>query len=112
MPNGTKAFEDPALLNTRERYRALAINGVAEAIPVVIGFADWRMPGGSLTPVFVVGSDLRAGGLEPWDPVEGRIESLARDKAVAVDRTYFDRLGVSGLGARAEIRQQACGWRR
>jgi putative ABC transport system permease protein len=46
MPRGTKAFEDPALLNTRERYRALAINGVADAIPVVIGFADWRMPSG------------------------------------------------------------------
>ena len=106
MPRGTKAFEDPSLLNTRERYRALAINGVAEAIPVVIGFADWRMPGGAMTPVFVIGSDLRAGGLQPWDLVEGRIEALASAKAVAVDRTYFDRLGISGIGATAEIRQQ------
>jgi putative ABC transport system permease protein len=81
------------LLNTRERYRALAINGVADAIPVVIGFADWRMPSGAMTPVFVIGSDLRAGGLQPWDLVEGRIEALASAKAVAVDRTYFDRLG-------------------
>jgi len=94
------------LLNTRERYRALAINGVADAIPVVIGFADWRMPGGAMTPVFVIGSDLRAGGLQPWDLVEGRIEALTSAKAVAVDRTYFDRLGVSGIGATAEIRQQ------
>src|SRR3954451_23431884 len=47
MPRGTKCFEDPSLLNARERYRALAINGVVEAIPVVIGFADWRMPGGA-----------------------------------------------------------------
>lgn len=106
MPQGTKCFEDPSLLNTRERYRALAINGVAEAIPVVIGFADWRMPSGAMTPVFVIGSDLRSGGLQPWDLVEGRIEALANPKAVAVDRTYFDRLGVSGIGATAEIRQQ------
>jgi putative ABC transport system permease protein len=63
MPRGTKCFEDPSLLNTRERYRALAINGVVEAIPVVIGFADWRMAGGATTPVFVIGSDLRSGGL-------------------------------------------------
>src|SRR6476659_9382260 len=42
MPRGTKGFEDPSLLNTRERYRALAVNGVADAIPVVIGFADLR----------------------------------------------------------------------
>jgi putative ABC transport system permease protein len=106
MPRGTKAFEDPSLLNTRARYRALAINGVAEAIPVVIGFADWRMPSGAMTPVFVIGSDLRAGGLQPWDLVEGRIEALANARAVAVDRTYFDRLGISGIGATAEIRQQ------
>src|SRR5205809_3915814 len=39
MPKGTKCFEDPSLLNLRDRYRALSINGVAEAIPVVIGFA-------------------------------------------------------------------------
>src|SRR5215211_4303965 len=106
MPKGTKCFEDPSLLDTRQRSRALAVAGVAEAIPVVIGFADWRTPSGSSTPVFVVGSDLRSGGLEPWNLVEGRIESLSTPNAVAIDRTYFGRLGVSGLGARAEIRQQ------
>jgi putative ABC transport system permease protein len=105
MPRGTKCFEDPSLLNTRERYRALAINGVADAIPVVIGFADWRMSGGASTPVFVIGSNLRSGGLQPWDLVEGQVEALSNPKAVAVDRTYFDRLGVSGIGATAEIRQ-------
>jgi putative ABC transport system permease protein len=106
MPNGTKCFEDPSLLDTRQRSRALAIPGTVEAIPVVIGFADWRTPNGSSTPVFVVGSDLRSGGLEPWNLVEGRIESLSTPNAVAVDRSYFDRLGISGVGARAEIRQQ------
>lgn len=106
MPKGTKCFEDPSLLETRERYRALAIDGVSDAIPVVIGFADWRMPTGATTPVFVVGSDLRSGGLQPWNLVEGRIEALSAPKAVAVDRSYFDRLGISGLGATAEIRQQ------
>jgi putative ABC transport system permease protein len=106
MPQGTKCFEDPSLLDTRERYRALAVNGVAEAIPVVIGFADWRMPSGATTPVFVIGSDLRAGGLQPWNLVEGQIEALSTPKAVAVDRSYFDRLGISGIGAAAEIRQQ------
>lgn len=106
MPRGTKCFEDPSLLNTRERYRALAVNGVAEAIPLVIGFADWRMPGGAMTPVFVVGSDLRAGGLQPWNLTDGRVEALSSPKAIAVDSSYFDRLGISGIGATAEIRQQ------
>ena len=106
MPQGTKCFEDPSLLDTRERYRALSIDGVLDAIPVVIGFADWRTPNGATTPVFVIGSDLRAGGLQPWNLVEGRIEALSTPKAVAVDRSYFDRLGISGIGAIAEIRQQ------
>src|SRR5262245_37823891 len=44
MPRGTKCFEDPSLIDLRKRYRALSIEGVAEAVPVVIGFADWKMP--------------------------------------------------------------------
>ena len=106
VPKGTKCFEDPSLLDTRQRSRALSVAGTAEAIPVVIGFADWRTPAGSSTPVFVVGSDLRSGGLEPWNVVEGRIESLSTPNTVAVDRSYFDRLGITGIGSRAEIRQQ------
>jgi putative ABC transport system permease protein len=106
MPRGTKCFEDPSLLDTRMRGRTLAVPGVANAIPMVIGFADWRMPSGSSTPVFVVGSDLRAGGLQPWNVVEGRMESLSTPNAVAVDKSYLSRLGISGMGARAEIRQQ------
>jgi putative ABC transport system permease protein len=107
MPKGTKCFEDPSLIDARQRSRALSIPGTAEAIPVVIGFADWRAPNGSSTPVFVVGSDLRAGGLEPWNVVQGRIEALSTPNSVAVDKSYFERLGISGLGARAEIRQRA-----
>jgi putative ABC transport system permease protein len=107
MPRGTKCFEDPSLLDARKRNRALSVDGVAEAIPVVIGFADWRTPSGESTPVFVIGSDLRSGGLQPWNLVEGRLESLSAPNAVAVDRTYFGRLEISGMGARAEIRQQA-----
>ena len=65
MPVGTKCFEDPSLLDERKRFQALSINGVAQAISVVIGFADWQIPAGGTTPVFIVGSDLRAGGLLP-----------------------------------------------
>lgn len=106
VPRGTKSFEDPSLLDVRERYRALAIKDVTDAIPIVIGFADWRMSSGETTPVFIVGSDLRSGGLQPWNLVAGQIEALSAPRAVAVDRSYFDRLGISGIGATAEIRQQ------
>ena len=104
MPVGTKCFEDPSLLDERKRFQALSISGVTQAIPVVIGYADWRVPGGGTTPVFIIGSDLRAGGLLPWNVVEGSVDDLAIPGAVAVDRSYFDRLGVRGIGASAEVR--------
>jgi putative ABC transport system permease protein len=106
VPQGTKCFEDPSLLVSRDRYRARAINGVVDALPVVIGFADWRVPRGGTTPVIVIGSDIRSKGLLPWNLVDGRLEALSTPNAIAVDRSYLGQLGISGLGATAEIRRQ------
>jgi putative ABC transport system permease protein len=106
MPVGTKSFEDPSPLDEQTRFQALAIKGVAQAIPVVIGFADWRVPSGGSTPVFVVGSDLRTGALPPWNLVQGSLDGLSVPGAVAVDQSYFDRLSVKGIGSGAEIRGQ------
>jgi putative ABC transport system permease protein len=106
MPTGTKCFEDPSLLDDRQRFRALAVNGVAEVTPVVIGYAQWRLPGGTTTPVFVVGSELQQFGLPPWNLVAGRMDDLSVPGAVAIDQSYFARLGVNGIGESAEIRDQ------
>ncbi len=94
MPLGTKCFEDPSLLDDRQRFRAMAVNGVVEAAPLVIGFAQWRLPGGGTTPVFIVGSELRGLGLRPWDLVAGRVDDLSIPGAVAIDQSYFERLGI------------------
>jgi putative ABC transport system permease protein len=106
VPLGTKSFEDPSLLDERERFRALSINGVTEAVPVVIGFAQWRTPAGGTTPVFIIGSDTRAAGLHPWNLVEGTLDAKSPPGAVAIDQSYFDRLGTKGLGDNAEIGDQ------
>jgi len=106
VPRGTKCFEDPSLVDERERFRALSIDEVAEALPMVIGFAQWRLPSGGTTPVFIVSSDAKAGGLHPWNLVEGSPSDLAVPGAVAIDQSYFERLGTRGLGASAEIRDQ------
>lgn len=107
MPRGTKCFEDPSLLDDRERFRALSIPGVTEAAPLVIGFAEWKLPNGGATPVFVVGSDENSGaGLHPWNIIAGSLDQLATPDAVAVDQSYFERLGVSGLGDVAEMRDR------
>ncbi len=106
VPLGTKCFEDPSLLDEADRYRALSVEGVSEVVPILISFAQWRMPDGGTSPVLVVGSDLRAGGLLPWNLVGGSLDALSIPESVAVDRTYFDRLGVKGLGDAAEMRDR------
>jgi len=106
VPLGTKCFEDPSLLDEANRYRALSIEGVSQVDPILISFAQWRMPDGGASPVLVIGSDLRAGGLLPWNLVEGGIDALSVPDSVAVERTYFDRLGVKGIGDAAEMRDR------
>jgi putative ABC transport system permease protein len=106
VPLGTKCFEDSSLVDERERFRALSVAGVMEALPIVIGFAQWRLESGGTTPVFIVSSGTRVSGLHPWNLVEGSLADLAIPGAVAIDKSYFDRLGTRGLGARAEIRDQ------
>jgi putative ABC transport system permease protein len=106
IANGAQSFEDLSLLDSGIRERVLPLDGVAAVIPVVIGFSNWRLPDGAMTPVFVVGSDVKAGGLLPWNIKQGSVQALADRGAVAVDQSYFDRLGVTGLGSTAEIRGQ------
>jgi putative ABC transport system permease protein len=101
---GTKCFEDPSLLDAGKRRDILKVAGVADVATLVIGFADWRLPSGEMTPVFIVGSDLSDDSLQPWNLASGSIKALSARGAVAVDRTYDKRLGVSGIGSKAEIR--------
>jgi putative ABC transport system permease protein len=104
VAKGAKSFEDPSLLDAGLERRVRTINGVAAVTPVVIGFATWRVKEGTMVPVFVVGSEMKSGGLEPWNVTDGSAQSLTEPGAVAVDRSYFGRLGVSELGSTAEIR--------
>ncbi|TMJ51721.1 MAG: FtsX-like permease family protein [Alphaproteobacteria bacterium] len=104
VPRGAKCFEDSPLLDLKMRDRIAAVSGVTATIPLVIGFSDWRLESGEVTPVFIVGTDLRDGALQPWNVVGGNVQALSERGAVAVDRSYFDRLGVTGVGSTAEIR--------
>ncbi|MBP0115943.1 MULTISPECIES: ABC transporter permease [Bradyrhizobium] len=104
LPKGAKCFEDPSLLDAKLRDKVMSVDGVASVVPLVIGFSDWRLESGEMTPIFVVGADLRDGSLRPWNVVEGDVRALSQNGAVVVDRSYYDRLGVSKIGSTAEIR--------
>jgi len=106
-PIETKSFEGSSLLAGRERFQALSINGVTEVIPVIVGYASWRKPnGGASTPVLLVGAPTASAGLQPWNVVEGSVDDLSKPDAVAIDRSYFEQLGVAGIGGNAEISNQ------
>jgi len=102
----TKYFEDLSLLDSKMRERLLAIDDVADAAPVLAGFSVWMLPEGGMTSVFMVASDLASGGLPAWNVVDGDPRSLLEQGTVAIDRSYAGRLGVSGVGATAQIRGQ------
>lgn len=104
LPKGAKCFEDPSLLDAKLRDKVASVAGVASVVPLVIGFSDWRLDSGEMTPVFIVGADLKDGALQPWNVDEGDVKALAQTGAVAVDRSYFDRLGINCIGDTAEIR--------
>jgi putative ABC transport system permease protein len=102
IPNGTKSFEEASALDLGERYVTLSIPGVAEVVPFVVGFMEWRKPAGEAATVVIVGIDP-VRGLAPWNFVEGSVSDLATPNGVIVDKTYLEELGVSGRGATAQI---------
>ena len=105
VSSGTKYFEDLSLLPNGMRDRLLAIEGVSEVVPGMVGFSAWG-PLGAMTSVIVVGTDVTVHGLSPWNVVEGTAQSLTTPGTVVVDRAYSDQLGVSGAGVTAQIRGQ------
>jgi putative ABC transport system permease protein len=70
---------------------------------MIVGFAQWDVPQGGVTPVIVIGSGGQ--GLRPWNVIEGDVADLAEPGAVAVDRTYFPRLGIKAIGDDTTIRE-------
>jgi putative ABC transport system permease protein len=106
VPFGTKCFEDPSLLDEHDQKQVLSTPGVASAVPVAVGFAVWTVPSGGVTPVFMIGSEPNAAGLHPWNLIAGNQGDLTKPHAVAIDQTYFSRLGMAKVGNSTEIREQ------
>jgi putative ABC transport system permease protein len=103
VPLGTKSFDDPAMLSGRERHSVLSTPGVASVQELAVGFVNWRKPKGGSTAALLVGSEITEGTSLPWNVTEGSARALAAPSAVAIDSTYFQELGVGGLGDRAEV---------
>lgn len=106
VPYGTKSFDDPSLLIGHEKYAALSTPGVRNAEDMIVSFASWRKPEGGRKSFILVGLDWANGGTRPWSLVEGAVNDLHAPNAVAVDRSYFNDLGIEARGDYAEINNQ------
>ena len=103
VPYGTKSFDDPSLLIGHEKYAALSTPGVQYAEDMIVSFSSWRKPAGGKKSFILIGLDWQNGGTRPWSLEEGTVEDLQLPNAVAVDRSYFEDLGIEGRGDFAEI---------
>ena len=44
--------------------------------------------------------------MHAWNVVKGNLDALSDPHAIAIDQTYFERLGISQIGDSAEVRDQ------
>jgi putative ABC transport system permease protein len=103
---GAKTFEEGGtLLTERERHQALAVPGVKAVVPLIAAFSEWRKPGGGSSRVLVVGTDAEDDGLAPYNLSAGGWDDIKGPEAIAIDDTYFDELGITGLGDTAQVGQ-------
>jgi putative ABC transport system permease protein len=103
---GAKSFEDGGtLLTQNERHQALATPGVKSVAPVFSAFAEWRKPAGGSTRVVVVGADAEDGGIAPFNLIEGNWTDIRAPEGIAVDKSYLEDLGITGVGSTAQIAQ-------
>ncbi len=106
VPTHATSFEDAALLDPQERFRALAAPGVSGVTPLLATFTTWQKPDGTTTVIIIVGIETDEPGLRPWNLVEGSLDDLTTPNGVIVDRSYLKRLGINGVGELAEISNQ------
>src|SRR5208282_2524369 len=87
----------------RKLYAVRATPGVAEAENYIVRFSRWKRADGQEEAVQVVGVNPESTMGQAWNIVAGKREDLKVDDSVFVDRIYFPKLGVRGLGDTAEI---------
>jgi len=87
----------------RKLYTVRAMPGVLEAEKYIVRFGRWKRADGQEEAVQIVGVNPESTMGQAWNVVEGRPENLRIDDSVIVDRIYFEKLGVKGVGDTVEI---------
>lgn len=97
-------FDFPNVIGRHHLDKVRSTPGVAWAFPMVIVFADWKLPDGAEQTVQVVGFDPEKGVGRPWQMVEGSFwDELAPPGCVSVDTESRRKLRHPKLGSIAEV---------
>lgn len=103
VPRGTTNVDQSAILPEKTYFQALKVDGVQTAARHLVRFIAWRKPQGGSQLVIVVGFDPKSGLAPPWNLVEGTVADLSAPSAIAIDKLYAAKLGVSQIGDKVEI---------
>jgi putative ABC transport system permease protein len=101
-----EAFEFATPFDERALYRVASIPGVARAEPVLISFAEIKLPDGGDLSVEMVGIDTTprsAPLLVPWNVIAGDADRLDQPGAIVVDTTDYPKLKIDRVGYSTEI---------
>ena len=118
-------FDFPKLLNRQHLEKVRATPGVAWAAPMLVAFANWKLPetssvetatnaeahglpAGKEVSVQMIGFDAELGIGRPWRLIEGFPEELFQQGALTVDISTRHKLGGPELGTIAELNGKKC----
>jgi putative ABC transport system permease protein len=101
--HGVGYFDTGRLFSERKFYQVLGTPGVAAAEKYMQAFARWKRPDGRVENIQIIGVRPGSSMGQPWNVVEGSVDSLKQEDSVLVDDLYKEKLGVSRIGDRVEI---------
>jgi putative ABC transport system permease protein len=104
FPVGVLNFDATLPLPDTTAYLVRSVPGVERVEPLVVNFADWRLPDGATDGVQMIGYDLQGELFRPWNVREGDLGELNADRTVFIDRGDCRKL-AAGIGSVTEIRR-------
>jgi putative ABC transport system permease protein len=102
MAPKTQSFDFPSQISRSNVFLARSVNGVTWAEGLILDWNTWLRSDGREITLQILGlDDSCAGG--PWIMKEGKVTDAFLPRAIIVDESFLDLLGVSRIGDEVEI---------
>jgi putative ABC transport system permease protein len=103
---GNESFENATTFDERGFYKVASVPGVAHAEPVLMTWAQFKLPDGGDLGVQIVGLETAPRPrslLAPWNVVDGDVRRLAEPGAIMIDKSEYLKLKVDRVGHVTEL---------